>query len=666
MTDPRRPTAVPPATEIDLTDAERDALVSPHAGGELVPLPRRSRRRTGADRRRAPLRRRPLGPQRAHARSSPAGSTTRSTSTGSGPSGRASSTCPKPAARCSSPTTPARSRPTRPAIMHGIETELGRPVYGLAENLFRSMPVVGTLWSRGGGVAAHPDNAYRLLHDEGQLVLVFPEGTKGTGKRYTRALPAAPLRPGRLRRDRDARRRAGRSRSRWSAPRSRCRSCSRAAGSRRCSASPTSRSPRTCCCSGPLGLVGYFPAKFQLRVLPPVHFDVAARPGALLAQPGDGRVGDASARRCRTRSTTCCARVAACGSGSARCASSSPGCRTYLGRPGRAGARAATRRRGRRRRRHHGPAHPARAHRVRAHRLVVLDPRPHRARDAGRHDPAHAPHRRLDARERPHAARDQRDRHDEPARGGGRVGQPGAQGRAQELAASSTAPTADRPVLLPRGDDAHERRRAPTSSGRCSRSRRSCATSPTTARTSTSRCCASPTCSATTSTRRSRRALRRPVVPEILGFDPRVQFVHEDDVVGALMYATTHDVPGVYNVGRRRQHAVERGVRDRRQAARRRCRRGSPTSRPNRCACCGSWDLPPESAACCCATAATSTTTAQARRLPLPVHDRGHRRGVRRGPAAREDDRRQATRRTATSARSRDFFRHSPAVVRDD
>lgn len=44
------------------------------------------------------------------------------------------------------------------------------------------------------------------------------------------------------------------------------------------------------------------------------------------------------------------------------------------------------------------------------------------------------------------------------------------------------------------------------------------------------------------------QALRRPVVPEILGFDPRLQFVHEDDVVGALMYATTHDVPGIYNV----------------------------------------------------------------------------------------------------------------------
>jgi len=69
-----------------------------------------------------------------------------------------------------------------PVIMHGIETELGRPVYGLADHLFKSMPVIGTLWSRVGGVVAHPDNAYRLLHDKRELVLVFPEGTKGTGK----------------------------------------------------------------------------------------------------------------------------------------------------------------------------------------------------------------------------------------------------------------------------------------------------------------------------------------------------------------------------------------------------------------------------------------------------------------------------------------------------
>ena len=71
-----------------------------------------------------------------------------------------------------------------PVIMHGIETELKRPVYGLAEYLFRSLPFVGTMWSRVGGVAAHPDNAYRLLREQQQLVLVFPEGTKGTSKLY--------------------------------------------------------------------------------------------------------------------------------------------------------------------------------------------------------------------------------------------------------------------------------------------------------------------------------------------------------------------------------------------------------------------------------------------------------------------------------------------------
>jgi 1-acyl-sn-glycerol-3-phosphate acyltransferase len=71
-----------------------------------------------------------------------------------------------------------------PAIMHGIETELGRPVYGLADELFKQLPVVGTLWSRVGGVLAHPDNAYRLLREQNQLALVFPEGTKGTGKTY--------------------------------------------------------------------------------------------------------------------------------------------------------------------------------------------------------------------------------------------------------------------------------------------------------------------------------------------------------------------------------------------------------------------------------------------------------------------------------------------------
>jgi 1-acyl-sn-glycerol-3-phosphate acyltransferase len=71
-----------------------------------------------------------------------------------------------------------------PVIIHGIEKELERPVYGLADHLFKGMPVIGVLWSRVGGVVAHPDNAYRLLREQQQLVLVFPEGSQGPGKHY--------------------------------------------------------------------------------------------------------------------------------------------------------------------------------------------------------------------------------------------------------------------------------------------------------------------------------------------------------------------------------------------------------------------------------------------------------------------------------------------------
>ena len=43
------------------------------------------------------------------------------------------------------------------------------------------------------------------------------------------------------------------------------------------------------------------------------------------------------------------------------------------------------------------------------------------------------------------------------------------------------------------------------------------------------------------------KLLSLPAVPGILGFDPRYQFIHADDIVGVLHHATTHDLPGVYN-----------------------------------------------------------------------------------------------------------------------
>ena len=39
-----------------------------------------------------------------------------------------------------------------------------------------------------------------------------------------------------------------------------------------------------------------------------------------------------------------------------------------------------------------------------------------------------------------------------------------------------------------------------------------------------------------------------PAIPMILGFDPRYQFVHEDDVVNALKHAGLEDIPGIFNV----------------------------------------------------------------------------------------------------------------------
>ena len=44
------------------------------------------------------------------------------------------------------------------------------------------------------------------------------------------------------------------------------------------------------------------------------------------------------------------------------------------------------------------------------------------------------------------------------------------------------------------------------------------------------------------------RMLALPLVPMILGFDPRCEFVHDDDVVQALEHAVFKHMPGTYNV----------------------------------------------------------------------------------------------------------------------
>jgi 1-acyl-sn-glycerol-3-phosphate acyltransferase len=162
-----------------------------------------------------------------------------------------------------------------PVLMHGIETEIGRPLYGLADFLFRSLPVVGTLWARTGGVPAHPDNAFRLLHDEQQLAVVFPEGTKATGK---------------LVKDRYQLRRFGRGGFVEIAMRAGVPVVPVAIVGNDEAMPIVFKSPRLArllnipyfpvtanqFVFGPvLGLIAPLPAKFKIRVMPPVHFDVA-------------------------------------------------------------------------------------------------------------------------------------------------------------------------------------------------------------------------------------------------------------------------------------------------------------------------------------------------------------------------------------------------------
>jgi 1-acyl-sn-glycerol-3-phosphate acyltransferase len=162
-----------------------------------------------------------------------------------------------------------------PVIMHGIEEELSRPVYGLADYFFRSLPLIGTAWARGGGVPAHPDNAYRLLREQQQLALVFPEGTKGTGKVFS---------------ERYQLRRFGRGGFVEIAMRAgvpvvpivvvgseetmpivaKSNRLAKLAGV------PYVPITANMLLLGPLGLIGYFPSKFKLRVLDPVYFDVPA------------------------------------------------------------------------------------------------------------------------------------------------------------------------------------------------------------------------------------------------------------------------------------------------------------------------------------------------------------------------------------------------------
>jgi 1-acyl-sn-glycerol-3-phosphate acyltransferase len=76
--------------------------------------------------------------------------------------------------------------PDAPMIAKAIREEhpRARPVNVTVEHFFKGYPGFSMLIPKIGCVAAHPANVHRLLFDEEELVLVFPEGRKGTEKLY--------------------------------------------------------------------------------------------------------------------------------------------------------------------------------------------------------------------------------------------------------------------------------------------------------------------------------------------------------------------------------------------------------------------------------------------------------------------------------------------------
>jgi 1-acyl-sn-glycerol-3-phosphate acyltransferase len=76
--------------------------------------------------------------------------------------------------------------PDAPMIAKAIKEEHPdpRPLHLTMEHFFKGYPGLSMLLPKIGGVPAHPANVHRLLYDEQQLVLVFPEGRKGSEKLY--------------------------------------------------------------------------------------------------------------------------------------------------------------------------------------------------------------------------------------------------------------------------------------------------------------------------------------------------------------------------------------------------------------------------------------------------------------------------------------------------
>jgi 1-acyl-sn-glycerol-3-phosphate acyltransferase len=164
--------------------------------------------------------------------------------------------------------------PDAPMIGKAIKEEHThpRPLNITVEHFFKGYPGFSVLLPKIGCVPAHPANVHRLLHDEEQLVLVFPEGRKGTEKLY---------------KDRYRLRRFGRGGFVEAAMRAQAPivpvavvgaeesapifahlgALAKLTGLTYFPITPTF--PHF----GLLGMLGYLPAKFKIRFLPPMEFD---------------------------------------------------------------------------------------------------------------------------------------------------------------------------------------------------------------------------------------------------------------------------------------------------------------------------------------------------------------------------------------------------------
>jgi 1-acyl-sn-glycerol-3-phosphate acyltransferase len=176
--------------------------------------------------------------------------------------------------------------PDAPMIAKAIREEHPnpRPLHITVEHFFKGYPGFSMLAPKIGCVAAHPANVHRLLYDERQLVLVFPEGRKGTEKLYNQRY--------RLRRFG----RGGFVEAAWRAQAKLVPVCvvgaeesmpvfaqmgllKRLTGLLYFPITPTFP------LLGPLGMLGYLPAKFKIRFLEPIDTsELGEAPDAALVQ----------------------------------------------------------------------------------------------------------------------------------------------------------------------------------------------------------------------------------------------------------------------------------------------------------------------------------------------------------------------------------------------